>query len=154
MKSLQRNKQLYYYALYLGTTRIKDSSGNYTGEREISYGNVTPAKDNISASKGTAIDEIFGVGLEYTKTITTTTDRGIDEYSAIWIVDDELDEIVDSSHTQGDLGLYNGKIYECIETYTGAFNSQYWSEYAQNYKVVMVAKSLNSIVYAIKKVSN
>ena len=37
MRSLERNKQTFYYALYSAVTEVKDENGDYTGEREITY---------------------------------------------------------------------------------------------------------------------
>ena len=35
MRALQRNKQTFYYALYLGSTESKDEDGYYTGGNDI-----------------------------------------------------------------------------------------------------------------------
>ena len=151
MKSLARNRQPYYFALYTGKSRVAED-GVYTGEWAATYGNATLAKDNISASRGTATDDIFGIELNYTKAISTTTDRKIDEYTILWLLGKEIPAIGNFLHNVGDLGTYQGKIYKCSTKYVGAFNTDNWDEVPHTHKVVGVAKSLNSIVYAIKEV--
>lgn len=119
MKALERNKQKIYYANYTGKTKVYDSNGLYTGENEVAYTEPVEAKVNISASRGQAEIDLFGTDLNYTNTIATDKDLGIDEHSILWV----------------------GK-----EAYQGSVITPH------NYIVVSVAKSLNSIVYAIRKV--
>ena len=152
MRALDRNKQPYYYALYTGKSMATDSAGKYTGEYTVTYGTLTLARDNISASRGTAQDDVFGVELNYTKSIATTTDRNIDEYTALWLFGKELSDITATAHEIGDLGIYSGKIYKCTAKYTGAFDADKWKSQPPTHKVVGVAKSLNSIMYAIRDV--
>lgn len=153
MKSLARNNTTYYYALFTSKSRVVDTDGNYTGEYTLSYSNVVRRRDNISASRGYADNEVFGVNLDYQRTISTTDDLAIDEYSAIWIVG-EVPLITSQAHTIGELGIYNGKIYKCTFSYTGDWDSSKWEELPQTHKVVGVAKSLNSTQYAIKEVKS
>ena len=151
MKSLARNFTTYYYALYEGKSRVMDEDGNYTGEWDISFSDVVKVRDTISAARGNAEDDIFGVNLDYQRQIVTTANRPIDEYSAIWICG-TLSAITEEAHSVGDLGIYNGKIYKCITANEETFNADYWELYPQTHKVVAVAKSINSTVYAIKEV--
>ena len=119
MKALERNKQKIYYANYAGKTKVYDSNGLYTGESEVTYTEPVEAKVNISASRGQAEIDLFGTDLNYTNTIATDKDLGIDEHSILWV----------------------GK-----EAYQGSVITPH------NYIVASVAKSLNSFVYAIRKV--
>ena len=151
MRTLARNKQFYYFALYQGKQRVTED-GVFTGEYETSYSDCQLAKDNISASKGAATDDVFGINLNYSKSIVTAEDRKIDEYSVLWLTYEELAEIGNSSHTQDDLGLYQGRIYKCTSSYEGAYDGDYWELVPHTHKVVGVAKSLNSITYAIREV--
>ena len=151
MRALDRNKQPYYYALYSGKSKVQ-VDGKYTGEYEITYTSVALAKDNISASRGTAQDDVFGVELNYTKSIATTVDKGINEYTILWLLGKEISAISESAHAVGDLGIYNGKIYKCVTAYTGAYIAANWKTVPHTHKVVGVAKSLNSIIYAIRDV--
>lgn len=119
MKALERNKQNIYYANYTGKTKVYDEDGLYTGESEVTYTEPVGVKVNVSASRGQAEIDLFGTDLNYTNTIATDKDLGIDEHSILWV----------------------GK-----EAYQGSVITPH------NYTVVSVAKSLNSIVYAIRKV--
>ena len=115
MKTLSRNKQTLYYALFEEKKEIKDEYGNRTGEHQLVYAPPVKAKMSISAARGTAESEFFGLSLNYTKTLVTEdVNCPIAEDTVLWI-DAEPDE-------------------------------------SYNYVVVQVAKSLNSITYAIKKV--
>lgn len=119
MKALERNKQTIYFANYTGRSEVTDSNGLYTGETEISYTDPVKTKVNVSASRGEAYIDLFGTDLNYTNTIATDKDLGIDEHSILWV----------------------GK-----EAYQGSVITPH------NYIVASVAKSLNSFVYAIRKV--
>lgn len=119
MRALERNKQTIYFANYTGRSVITDENGLETGESELSYSTPTSAKVNVSASRGEASLDLFGTDLNYTNTIVTDKDLGIDENSILWV----------------------GK-----EAYQGSVVTPH------NYIVASVAKSLNSVVYAIRKV--
>jgi len=119
MRALERNKQNIYYANYTGRSVITDADGLETGEYELTYTTPTSAKVNVSASRGEASLDLFGTDLNYSNTIVTDKDLGIDENSILWV----------------------GK-----EAYQGSTITPH------NYTVVSVAKSFNSIVYAIRKV--
>ena len=71
MRTLQRNKRTIYYALYNGVQEVVDSDGNYTGEQEVSYGEVQTAKMNVSGGRGQAEIELFGVDNPFTRTAVT-----------------------------------------------------------------------------------
>lgn len=119
MKALERNKQKIYYANFSGKTEIIDENGLYTGEYEISYTEPVEVKVNVSASRGEAYLDLFGTDLNYTNTIVTDKDLGIDENSILWVGKEAYQNSVITPH---------------------------------NYIVVSVAKSFNSVVYAIRKV--
>jgi len=117
MRSLERNKQTFYYALYNGVTEVVDENGDYTGEKEVSYSAPVKYRANISAAKGESETAPFGVETNYSKTISTNDmNCPIQEDSVLWIDRDPTTE-------------------------------------AYNFLVVKVAKSLNSILYAIREVS-
>ena len=119
MKALERNKQTIYYANFNGKTKVLDENGLFTGEYEVTYTEPVEVKVNVSASRGEAYLDLFGTDLNYTNTIVTDKDLGIDENSILWV----------------------GK-----EAYQGSVITPH------NYIVVSIAKSLNSVVYAIRKV--
>lgn len=85
MQSLERNKQTVWYSLYLGKTDVVDTDGQLTGEKQLSFSNVVKMKANVSAARGTADIEQFGVNTDYSRTITTTDmNCPINEHSRIW----------------------------------------------------------------------
>lgn len=116
MRSLARNKQKIYYALYTGKEEVRDEYGNLVGEPQLTYGSPVEYNINVSAARGTADVEQFGINTVYTKTmVTNDLNCPIVETTRLWI---------DREPTE-----------------------------PHNYVVVMVAKSINSITYAIKEVS-
>ena len=123
MKALERNKQKIYYANYTGRSVITDTNGLETGEYEVTYTNPASANVNVSASRGEAYLDLFGTDLNYTNTIVTDKDLGIDENSILWV---------------------GKEAYQTTST-TSVITPH-------NYIVASVAKSLNSVVYAIRKV--
>ena len=137
MRSLKKNQQNLWYSTYADqiTEYYRDSDGNIIydeidGEQiprikceRAGYSNPVTFYANISAGKGTSQEEVFGVSLDYTKTVSTTDmDLPISETSLIW--------------------------FETEPTYNadGAVN-----EASADYSVVGIAKSLNNVVYALKK---
>lgn len=95
MKCLARNKRTFYYALYEGLEPILDANGNETGKSTPKYSERVMARGNISAAKGNAETEQFGISLQYDKVIIME-DSQIDENSVLYIdnFDGEYDYIV------------------------------------------------------------
>lgn len=86
MRSLERNKQTVYYALYSGKTEIVDADGNRTGSYIEGYHDPVAISVNVSAARGTAEIEQFGIAVNYTHTIETTDmSLPIDTDSILWI---------------------------------------------------------------------
>lgn len=119
MRTLNRNKQPLYYALYKGKTEAVDDYGNKTGEYTTEY--YTPVKVymNISPARGNIVLEQFGINTQYTH-ILVTDDMNcpIDKDTILWI---------------GKTPDTNGAV-------------------KHNFVVKQVARSLNSISYAISEV--
>lgn len=138
MRSLKKNKQKLYYATYNQEIKLyeHDENGNikYVDDGEgnqipvekgtkAGYNNPVSFYANISAAKGSSDSEVFGVSLDYTKTISTTDmTLPLSETSLIW--------------------------YETEPIYNTDGNVD---ESSADYAVVAVARSLNNVVYAIKK---
>ena len=137
MRSLKKNQQKLWYSTYADQITIyeRDENGNIVydeidGElfaKEIAtkagYNNPVSFYANISAAKGSSDSEVFGVSLDYTKTISTTDmTLPLSETSLIW---HETEPIY---NTDGNV-----------------------DESSADYAVVAVARSLNNVVYAIKK---
>ena len=122
MRCMFRNKQDVYYALYSGRVDAVDGAGNKSGEHIVTYANPVKISANVSASRGTAEQEMFGIGVNYTKTIMIDkVDCPIDEHTILW-VDVKPD-------AQGESGTVK-----------------------HDYVVEQVAQSLNSVAYAVRKV--
>jgi len=139
MRSLKKNQQFLWYSTYCKEIKLyqRDENGNIVymdidGIQEpveigtkAGYNNPVSFYANISAAKGTSDSEVFGVSLDYTKTISTCDmTLSISETSLIWYETEpryNADGTVDSS--------------------------------SADYAVVAIARSLNNVVYAIKKLA-
>lgn len=121
MRTLERNKTSFYYALYLGKEENVDTDGNLTGTYTVLYSNPVECKGNISASSGSVQFEQFGNDLQYDKVIVLDdVNISIDENSVLW-VDKEVEH-----------DKYGNPVFD--------------------YVVKKVARSLNSVSFAISKV--
>lgn len=139
MRSLKKNQQKLWCSTYADQITIyeRDSDGNVVydeidGERfpriiaeKAGYSEPVSFYANISAAKGSSDSEVFGVSLDYTKTISTSDmTLPISETSLIWF---------ETEPTYNDDGTVN--------------------EASADYSVAAVARSLNNVVYAIKKLA-
>lgn len=124
MKALARNKQTFYYALPTGTlTDVLDGDGLYTGEKMPVYGSPVQAQMNISPATGRTVLEWFGVNETYDKVLVTDDPNCPITELAILWID------TDPAITSG-----------------AATNPH-------DYLVSRVARSLNSTVIGVRKVS-
>ena len=132
MRCMQRNKIVFYYALFSERVPIVDEYGNATGEYDVRHGNPVKSSANISAAKGETQTRQFGENVSYDKVIAMDNDSPpIDEYSILWI--DTMPEL----NADGSLAVDSeGKV-----------------KTPHDYIVKKVAKSLNSVSYAVSKVS-
>ena len=89
MRTVQRNKEVVYYALYSGVTDVVDSDGNYTGEQIVSYGDIKRARMNVSGGRGRAEIELFGVDNPFTHTLVTEDLETPFDTDTIWWVRNE-----------------------------------------------------------------
>lgn len=118
MRTLQRNKRAFYYALYKSQVMNKDEYGNEDGTPVISYDTPVRMMANISSASGNSQIEQFGTSVQYDKVIVTDDmSCPIDENTILYV--------------------------DVIPGETAA----------HDYIVKRVAKSLNSIAYAISKVN-
>lgn len=123
MKTLLRNKQPFYYANLLSQQPAYDEYGNETSELVTTYSAPVKVYANISAARGNAELDEFGVNSTYSKTIVTEElSLPIDKSTILWIGTEP-----DSS---GEAGTVK-----------------------HNYCVVAVAKSLNSVTIAVAEVN-
>lgn len=132
MRCMQRNKVDFYYALFSKRVPIVDEYGTDTGEYDVQHGNPVKSSANISAAKGETQTRQFGENVSYDKVIAMDNDSPpIDEYSILWI--DTMPEL----NADGSLAVDSeGKV-----------------KTPHDYIVKKVAKSLNSVSYAVSKVS-
>ena len=129
---MNRNKVPFFYALYLRKESLLDEYGNDTGQYEVIYGNPVGLKANISAAKGETNIRQFGEDEAYDKVIVIDKpDTPIDEYSVLWI--DTLPELTEDGE------LAHNEKGEVITPW--------------DYVVKKVARSLNSVSYAVSKVN-
>lgn len=123
MRCLVRNKTKIYYATYIWSTEIIDDYGNSTGEYEVTYSNPIECKANVSAAQGELQSQQFGETESYDKVIVLDDrDAPIDEHSILWV---------------DTLPLLNED---------GATSTPH------DYTVSKVARSLNGVSIAIRKV--
>ena len=124
MRCMVRNKAKFYYASYLGEIEIINEDGFDTGEYEITYTNPKAINGNISAAQGEMQSRQFGESESYDKVIVLDDiNAPINEHSILWV--DTL------PHLNED----------------GTTNTPH------DYIVRKVAKSLNGLSIAIRKVS-
>lgn len=132
MRCMERNKVNFYYALFTKRVPVVDEYGNDTGEFDVQHGNPVKSSANISAAKGETQTRQFGENVSYDKVIAMDNEAPpIDEYSILWI--DTMPEL----NEDGSL----------------AVDSEGNAKTPHDYIVKKVAKSLNSVSYAVSKVS-
>lgn len=113
----------FYYATYENKSEIIDEYGNKTGEYEIIYSNPVKCKGNISPAQGEIQSRQFGDSESYDKVIVlSNVNVPINEHSILWV--DSLPTIKED----------------------GTTDTPY------DYTVKKVARSLNSVSFAIQKV--
>lgn len=86
MRTLERNKQTFHYAVYLGSTESMDAFGDHTFEGVPSYSKWRTYRANISPARGESTAELFGNDMSYDKIIITDDlNCEIDENSVLAI---------------------------------------------------------------------
>ena len=86
MRTLKRNKQTLYYALYNSKTDETDSFGDKTGFKVSVYDKPVDLKANVSAARGSSDSELFGIDLDYNRTVCVEgIDCPIKEDTILWI---------------------------------------------------------------------
>ena len=123
MRCMARNKSKFYYASYIGETEIIDEYGNSTGEYKIQNSILNECNANISAAQGETLNRQFGESESYDKVIVLDDiNTPINEYSILWV--DTLPLLNEDGTTAT----------------------------PHDYIVKKVAKSLNGVSIAIRKV--
>lgn len=142
MRCLERNKVPFYFSLYLGEEPILDEYGNESGEYKVAYSEPTQMRANISPASGNTQSEQFGTSIQYDKVIVTDDlNCPIDENSILLVDSIPSGMLCDESGqpllSQADVPLQ-------------AENAPDTTPF--DYIVKKVARSLNSISYAISRV--
>ncbi len=137
MKQLKRNERPFYYCLYLSTIRAIDEYGNESGEGIETYKPHVKMYASISPATGQSNTEQFGNLENYDKVIVTDNmNCPIDENSVLFI---------DKAPAYTSVPTY---IPTAITTSSATVTVP-----VPDYVVRRVAKSLNSISIAVRKVS-
>ena len=145
MKCLARNKQKFYYCLLIPNTQeaVVDENGNETGEVIPAYETAEEMEANISPATGQSNTEQFGNFTDYDRVIVTDDlECPIDENTVLFVDKEptyttvQTHEIVESQALLGDDEIR--EVDYQLPKY--------------NYIVKRVAKSLNSVSIAIRKV--
>ena len=125
MLDLWVNTRKLWFAKYIGEQPILDGNGDDTGDTKPLYDNPVEFRANISPSRGSVDEDIFGQNVSYSRTVSTSKlNLGIDEQSVMW---DEEPE-----------GISKGTVdYD-----------------AAKYRVVAVAMGKFTVHYALKELNN
>ena len=136
MRDLLRNKRTVYYCLpEEDNVALVDENGNRTGEYVTIYNDAAMFRANVSAARGSADLELFGDAEAYDKVLVTTDiDCPIDENTVLFV--DRHPSYTEVSVKQ--------------KTDSGSVTRMYLAP-LYDYVVVKVARSINSISYAIRK---
>jgi len=144
MKTLKRNQRTFWYCLYDYKIPIIDQYGNESSEEIVVYSEPVEAKANISQATGQSNTEQFGNLENYDKVIVTDDlNIPIDENSVLFIdKEPEFTEAVTIDYQESETLLG-----EDTATPVTVQTPKY------DYIVRRVAKSLNSVSIAVKKVN-
>lgn len=85
MRQLKKNQRKMYYALFDKMVPQIDENGDETGDPIAHYTAPVMFEASISSGKGSAQKEVFGVDVDFTRSISTTNLRlPITETSLVW----------------------------------------------------------------------
>lgn len=122
MRTLNRNKREIWYRQLIGMEVPHDEYGNENGDRPV-YGKPVRMFANVGAARGSAEADMFGVNVNYSRAIVTDkTDCPINEDSILYVLNMPV------------------------------FDENGDTKTPHDHVVVQVAKSINSIVYAVRQV--
>lgn len=124
MRTMIRNRKVFYQASLTGVAMGKDTDGNYT-EEVYTYSNPVKCVGVITAANGEAQTQLFGANERYDKVITLNLGENYLAIGSVLWVD----------------------TMPVIDEKTGKTTTPY------DYIVVKVAESLNFVNVAIRKVN-
>lgn len=157
MRELRINKRVLYYAQYDSKVEALDADGNYTGDVVITYGHPVEFRCNISPAKGASAIGMFGISFDYSKTVTTDDmSCPMNESTVVWL---ELPPNIaeysaTSTYAEGTYCFHDNGIFKAAADISTAevWNDAHWGKVPHNYVIVLVARGLWSITYALKEV--
>ena len=143
MRCLKRNMVPFYYCNYESAIKVRDQNGHLTSEEIPIYGDAVLAMANISPATGVSQKEQFGGLDDYDKVIVTCQkDCPVNENTVLFI--DKLPETRDAiTYEVTAAGTLLGE-----DTVTPVV----YKVPVYDYIVKRVARSLNSVSIAVKKV--
>lgn len=95
MRCLDRQRQWVLVTRFVERRQARDAQGRLTGTHELVYSNQVPVLASVSAAKGQAQDSMFGIDLDYDRTLLVDDPNfAIEESSRLWVdcLDPELVE--------------------------------------------------------------
>lgn len=123
MRTMTRNRRVFYEASLLTVTLGQDKDGNYT-EEQYSYSDPVKREGVISAANGEAVTQLFGANERYDKVITLNKEENyLAIGSVLWVDTMPVLDVQGKTTTPYD------------------------------YVVVKVAESLNFVNVAVRKVN-
>ena len=134
MRCLKRNMRTFWYCLYDGSEDQYDEYGNLISEQDIRYKAAVQTEANVSAATGQAQTEMFGNLDSYDRVIVTDDlNCPIDEQTVLFLdKEPEYPELPSEEPEEPEYDTAH-PIYDYI--------------------VKRVAKSLNSVSIAVRKVN-
>ena len=85
MRTLKRNRQTIWYALYQDETDAVDANGFKTGEHPASYSEPVEVQMNVSGGRGTAAAQFFGMDNPFTRSaVTEDLTTPFDDTTVFW----------------------------------------------------------------------
>lgn len=131
MRTMTRNRRVFYQASLVEVTMAQDTDGNYT-EDAYTYSDPVKCEGVITAANGEAVTQLFGANERYDKVITLNLGEDYLEIgSVLWV--DRVISLDEQGHLAKD---ENGDVLTPYD-----------------YIVVKVANSLNFVNVAIRKVN-
>lgn len=143
MNTLKRNERPFYYCLYNSEVPMVDEDGFETGETIVTYHDPVMMSANISPATGMSNMEQFGNLENYDKVIVTCDLNCPITETSVLFIDKEPSYTQVPTHTVTEATALYGEDTIDVETVTVP---------VPDYTVIRVAKSLNSISYAVRKV--
>lgn len=144
MRCALRNKVRIWYCPYVGKQDLLDSNGKKTGEKILTYGQEVEMWANVSPATGQSSSEQFGNLENYDKVIVTNDlSCPIDENSVLFIdKEPEYTQVLTMQLRPSDTLLGED-----------ALTPVYVDIPVPDYTVRRVARSLNSLSIAVRKIT-